>query len=113
MDTMNLTGTVGAIVADDYRYAEVFIKMGIDFCYGGKKTIEEACKDAGISTCELSAALRSARLRNRRGFQNYNNWDLGFLSDYIINKHHKYLKENASAIYATVQEVTYRYGAKH
>lgn len=34
--------TVGEVVADDYRTAEVFQRHGIDFCCGGEKALSVA-----------------------------------------------------------------------
>ena len=36
--------TIGQIVADDYRAAAIFKSAGIDFCCGGNKSLELACK---------------------------------------------------------------------
>ena len=36
---MKKNKTIGEIVAQDYRTAEVFKKAGIDFCCGGKQYI--------------------------------------------------------------------------
>lgn len=41
---INGSETIGEIVAKDYRKAEVFRKFGLDFCCGGKKTLEKACE---------------------------------------------------------------------
>jgi len=49
--------TIGKIVRDDYRTAEVFKKFNIDFCCGGKKTIEEVCSTNNISVEQLTNAL--------------------------------------------------------
>ena len=40
--------TVGNIVADDFRAAGVFSKLGIDFCCKGNQTIDEVCEKKGI-----------------------------------------------------------------
>lgn len=103
--------TVGDIAAKDYRKAEVFKKFGIDFCCGGKKTIEEACKEAGISEDQLEAELAKAESSKKSPSQDFDTWDLEFLADYIVNTHHRYVKENIEVIYGLAQKVAGHHGA--
>src|ERR1700712_1069690 len=51
--------TIGEIVAKDYRKAQVFKNMGIDFCCGGKKTIAEVCEKKGIDPKEVERQLEA------------------------------------------------------
>ncbi|MGZ5243355.1 MAG: DUF542 domain-containing protein, partial [Bacteroidia bacterium] len=80
--------TIGEIAARDYRKAEVFKRMGIDFCCGGKKTIAEACEEVGISEAQLEAELLKAEEQKTSPAHNFDNWDIDFLTDYIVNTHH-------------------------
>jgi len=41
--TIDTTRTVSEIVAEDYRTAAVFQSHGIDFCCGGKISLDEVC----------------------------------------------------------------------
>ena len=50
--------TIGEIVASDHLTAKVFEKFGLDFCCGGKKTIDAACMEKGIDTNEVHTALK-------------------------------------------------------
>lgn len=113
MNTLSFTETVGAIAANDYRNAKVFRQLGIDFCYAGNKSLEEASREAGITEEQLKTALKHAAMIKVTPSQEYNNWDLDFLIGYIINTHHRYAKENAAIIYDLAQKCAYRYYEKH
>ncbi len=42
---MNEMSTISAWVTDRFSRAELFEKLGIDFCCGGNKTLKEACEE--------------------------------------------------------------------
>ena len=85
---------VSDIVSNDYRTADVFRKYGIDFCCGGKWPLKMVCEsmdlDIVIVKKELEEAVRTICLPNTLRF---NKWDIDFLTDYIINVHHQYLRK--------------------
>lgn len=111
----NATGqiTIGEIAAKDYRKAEVFKKLGIDFCCGGDTTLEEASKSAGVSLEEIEKALEEAVSVTTTASQDFNKWGLDFLTDYIINTHHRYVKDNAEIINNMAQKVAEHHHANH
>lgn len=87
--------TIGSIAAKDIRKAELLKTKGIDFCCGGNKTVKEASAEAGISEAELRAELQHAEKALASPSFNYDQWELDFLADYIVNTHHRYIKDNA------------------
>lgn len=95
--------TVGEFVAEDYRTAKVFEKYGIDFCCGGKVPLPVACREKGVDLAGISREIEEATSAPVERSQNFASWGLPFLSDYIINTHHGYLKENTEqiSVYAT------------
>ena len=105
--------TIGQIVAKDYRKAQVFKNMGIDFCCGGKKTIAEVCEKKGIDPEEVERRLEAIKGENSNSETDFQNWDLGFLSDYIINTHHRYVRENTAFILELAQKVARVHGERH
>jgi regulator of cell morphogenesis and NO signaling len=105
--------TVGEIVAKDYRKAQVFKKLGIDFCCGGKKTIAEVCERKGIDPEEVERQLAAIKGNNANSETDFQKWDIGFLSDYIINTHHQYIKDNTSFILELAQKVARVHGDRH
>lgn len=102
--------TVGEIVASDYRKAQVFKKYGLDFCCGGKKSLIDACNDKGIDVLQLDKELKMVDNESKLPSQNYNDWDLGFLIDYIVNTHHKYVVKAIPEIFEIVQKVSKVHG---
>jgi len=105
--------TIGEMVAKDYRKAQVFKNMGIDFCCGGKKTIAEVCKKKGIDPVEVERQLSSIKGENTSSETDFQKWDIGFLTDYIINTHHQYVKDNSSFILEIAQKVARVHGDRH
>ena len=83
---------VGDIVAEDYRTAQVLRSYGLDFCCGGGKTLEKACRSKKIEIDEVISELES--LKDMGGSEhNYNEWSLDFLADYIVNNHHAFVRK--------------------
>ncbi len=105
--------TIGQIVAKDIRKADILKAKGIDFCCGGNKSVKEASEEAGISEAELKAALNSVGETPLSPSQDFNKWELDFLTDYIINTHHRYVKDNVETINGLAQKVAHRHGEQH
>lgn len=84
--------TIGQEVAENYRKAEVFKKYNIDFCCGGKKTLSSVCSQKNLNYTEIRNELNKVEGLQGIASQNYQSWDAGFLADYIINTHHRYVK---------------------
>ena len=104
--------TVGELAAKDVRKAEVFKKYGIDFCCGGKKTLSQACAEAGVNEAEVSAALDGAEQQpvSVAATAQFVRWDADFLADYIYNQHHNYYYEEGPVIGELVEKVAARHG---
>ena len=81
---------IGDIVASDYRTASVFRTYGIDFCCGGGKMLETACETKGISVQKVLSDLMAIEKDIPTSENNYKDWSLNRLIDYIIDKHHTY-----------------------
>jgi len=107
------TQTIGELVAQDYRAAQVFEKYGIDFCCGGQVALSEACRVQGIEVAQLLQELHQAASQPIDRSQNYAAWELPFLADYIVNTHHAYLKENTANIAAYARKIAEVHGAHH
>lgn len=85
--------TLGEIAAKDLKKAQIFKKYGLDFCCGGKKTVKEACVEKGIDAVQVEKELQQAESAIQSHPIPYNEWNLDFLTDYIINTHHAYTRK--------------------
>ena len=96
---------IGEIAASDMAKVEVFKKYGIDYCCGGKKTLSEACLEKGLDTGMIKTELDKATNKLSGKQLPFNEWNLGFLSDFIINTHHTYLRKALPAIRDCAEKV--------
>jgi len=96
---INPDWSVSEIVNADYRTAEVFRKYGIEFCCGGKWPLRTVCElknlDINIVNRELEGSTRTISLPSSLDFEE---WSINFLTDYIINVHHGYLKKSLPSV---------------
>lgn len=114
METKNYNqSTLGEIVAADFRTAEIFKKAGIDFCCGGKKSLEQACTEKLIDLPLLINELKALEAQPMSQTYNFNEWDLAFLSDYIVNTHHKYVLKTLPELVFYTQKIASVHGNRH
>lgn len=105
--------TVGEIVAHDFRAAEIFKKAGIDFCCGGKKGLAESCTERGVNPANIEKELEELALAPMDMAFNFKDWDLGFLCDYIMNTHHKFVLKNLPELVFYTQKIAQVHGGHH
>lgn len=108
--------SVGEVVAEDYRRAEVFKRFGIDFCCGGNRPVEEAAHEKGVQCDQLLVALAEAEtlpLGTARGFDqpDVRGWPPDFLANYIVNVHHRYVRDRVPLIRELTRTVARVHGS--
>lgn len=86
--------TVGEIVTADFRAAGIFREAGIDFCCGGDKSLDVACKEQKMDKAVVLDQLNELVKTELAPNLNFNEWELGFLADYIVNTHHKFVQKS-------------------
>jgi len=104
---------LGNIVAMDFRAASVLSKAGLDFCCGGSKTLDAACREKGISTEEIIEKLSDLENQPVIPGQNFNEWQPGFLSDYIVNVHHSYIRRTVPDLLFYTDKIMNVHGDRH
>ncbi|MBI2423544.1 MAG: iron-sulfur cluster repair di-iron protein [Candidatus Hydrogenedentes bacterium] len=106
---METNCTVGAYVKERPSRARVFEAFGIDYCCGGKRSLEEACAKKGVDVEAVRAALREA---DQAGTDEENaaNLDCPALADHIEATHHAYLKMELPRLKAMTEKVARVHG---
>lgn len=109
----NIQSSIGEIVANDFRAAALFKDAGIDFCCGGNKSLSQACTESGTAISHLIQQLDILAKTPVSGAMNFKEWDLGFLSDYIVNTHHKFVLKHLPELVFYTQKIADVHGAHH
>ncbi len=106
--------SVGMLVAEQPLRAAVFDRYGIDFCCGGKQTLEAAClataHDIQLVIADIENADRTAS--DTDSSENWLNASLSDLVDHIENTHHVYLKAELPRLEALAEKVARVHGQK-
>jgi len=104
---------VGDIVTADARAAVVFERHGLDFCCGGHRTLEEACRTRGVSAAGVASEL-SALGPPGAADQLPPEWsDLDVLARFILKTHHEYVKSTMPVILQWLDRLVDRHGPGH
>jgi regulator of cell morphogenesis and NO signaling len=89
------------ILLQDYRTADIFKKYNIDYCCGARWPLQTACEMRGLDVAlvkqELEEAVRSVQISTALPFAQ---WPLDFVTDYIVQIHHSYLRQTLPTLEA-------------
>ena len=59
MEGRHTATTIGEMVAADFRAAAIFERFGIDFCCGGRREFNDACRTAAVDPREVIGAIEA------------------------------------------------------
>lgn len=104
--------TLSQIVNSNFRAAAVFEKYNLDFCCGGNVPVKEACEKKGLDSNVVYNELKSLYDDNRPD-NKFDEWNLDFLIDYIVNNHHAYILRMIPVLSAHTQKIAAVHGKNH
>ena len=111
---MTTFDSIGEIVASDYRTAGIFQRHGIDFCCGGGRTLEQACRHAGVDTLEVLREIAAVTAAApAAGQPRFNSWKLAALADYIVANHHAFVRQQLPLMRSHSQRIAEVHGNRH
>ncbi len=113
-EAISKTTSVGQLVAQRPLRACVLEQYGIDYCCGGKATLEEACRKKGLEVEEVLEKLLAA---DRKGVQSGDtDWttaSLKELIDHIVSTYHQPVRQELSRVAQLAEKVARVHGDNH
>ena len=104
--------TVREFAVEMPQATRVFEKLGIDYCCGGSKTLEQACEAANLRLSEVMQSLDAATAPDASG-ADWNQAALADLVAHITDKHHNYVKSEVPRLESLTHKVCSVHGANH
>ena len=104
--------TIGEYVAENFRTAAVFKKYGINFCCKGGRTIEETCRMKDLDPAPIYEDLKNTS-QGTAEENDFNNWSLTDLADYIKEVHHEYIQEKSIYLLQFLDKLCRVHGERH
>jgi regulator of cell morphogenesis and NO signaling len=112
MTAVQIHDTVGAIVRDRPSLSRLFEQAKVDYCCGGKKTLEEACRQQGIDPQAFLAQLETAIATEPEPEVRVADLSLTELADRIEQTHHAYLHSELPRLEKMTAKVAAVHGDK-
>ncbi len=112
---ISATRKVGELAIEIPRAIPLFEGLGIDYCCGGNRSLEEACLSAGVKTEQVINTLEDAIAATALGKspQDWNVEPLSALTSHIVNRHHSYVRTELARLGPLLEKVCSAHGQNH
>jgi len=107
--------TVRELALENAAATRVFERLGIDYCCGGNRTLEQACNAANISVDQVLKSLEEAQQSSPANSKD-RNWQtepLGDLISHITTTHHTYTRNQIARLGPLFAQVCSVHGNNH
>ncbi len=111
---LDASKTVRELVLEKPTATQVFEKLGIDYCCGGDKSLNDACAAAQVPVDEVIASLGEAgQAPPVNADRDWQAAPLAELAQYIIEKHHGYTRKEIVRLESLLAKVCAVHGQNH
>lgn len=86
---------------------------GVDYCCGGEKPLDDACMKAGVSAEEILKRLQENSKQVGSEDTNWSTAALCELTQHILAKHHKYVRDAVPRMTGLLAKVKAKHGQNH
>jgi regulator of cell morphogenesis and NO signaling len=108
--------TVREVAVETPGATRVFEKLGIDYCCGGHKPLEEACQTAKLDVDEVIRRLEESERGESARANGGRDWSGARLSEmtaYIVARHHGYVRQESPRLQQLLAKVVSVHGKNH
>lgn len=105
--------SIGDVVKENYKTAQVFDRNNIDFCCGGSISLSEACAKSGRDMNSLLPELEAMIVLSDPDSTYINSLELDELCSYIEKRHHTYVSEHIPFLQQKLQKLCEVHGDHH
>jgi regulator of cell morphogenesis and NO signaling len=105
--------TIGQMVAEDYRTAQVFKNHKIDFCCKGNRSLQEVAQKHDLNVDALLVEIKQVQEQKSDDTTDFKTWPLDLLADYIEKKHHRYVEEKIPVLKQYLNKLCRVHGSRH
>ena len=103
------SSTLGDLVSRDFRAGAILDRYGLDYCCGGTRSLAEGCSQRGISLVAVLSELEALDPESHDRVAD----DPVALVDYIVFRHHSYVRASLPVIQEHLTKVVAAHGANH
>jgi regulator of cell morphogenesis and NO signaling len=101
---MNASMTLAQLAVEHPAASRIFYKRGLDFCCGGKRTVEEACKELGLDSNTILDEINFADSVSAEE-QRWEKASLRELISFIVGYYHAKLRTDLPELVAMAEKV--------
>ena len=114
MPATDHTSTLGDIVLEQPRAAALFERLGLDYCCGGRLTLEEACGQRGLHAMTVATLLQALDDEpDDAEVHDVARASIPELCDHIVAGHHDPLRRELPRINDVLDTVVRVHGSTH
>ncbi|HET9803771.1 MAG TPA: iron-sulfur cluster repair di-iron protein [Candidatus Acidoferrum sp.] len=105
--------TVREIAIEHPSTVRVFESLGIDYCCGGKRSLQDACQRAGVPVERALDLLAGVKEDSTTDTANWGRASTQELVRHIVGQHHNYVRSETPRLRTMLEKVVSRHGQVH
>jgi regulator of cell morphogenesis and NO signaling len=109
----DLNQTVREIAIEHPTTVRVFESLGIDYCCGGKRSLQDACEHAGVPVERALDLLAAVKEDSPADAANWGGASAQELIRHIVGQHHSYVRSETPRLTTMFEKVVSRHGQAH